>query len=120
MTPEQIVDAARGRLRPVEMRTRCPPAAHGEIVVCGEVQHSTGVPSSLDDAIAAGQAVPDGKPHAPNVFGIKPCQPSLLSVCLNGRTPLPRVPLIDLKAIPEAPAGSDAARYKEDAEAGAR
>jgi hypothetical protein len=60
MTPEQIVEAARDKLRPVEMRTRCPPATNGEIVVCGEGQHTTGVPSSLDHSNTAVLAVPDG------------------------------------------------------------
>jgi hypothetical protein len=115
LTAEQMVEAAREKLRPPEVRKPCPPAIHGEIVVCGEVQHSTGVPSSLDDAIAEGRAVPDGKPRAPDVLGMRPC--SSYTVCSRmGRAPRP-VPLIDLKTIPEAPPGSDAARYREDADA---
>src|SRR5205085_11907683 len=118
LTVEQMVEAAHAKLRPLELRTRCPPAANGEIVVCGEVQHATGVPSSLDDAIAAGLAVPDGKPRAPDVLGMRPCKS--YTVCSRvGRAP-PPIPLIDLKAIPEAPPGSDAARHKEDAEADER
>ena len=114
-TAEQIAEAAREKLRPPEIRKPCPPSSHGEIVVCGEVQHSTGVPSSLDNAIAAGKAVPDGKPRAPDVLGMRPCES--YTVCSKFGRPPPPVPLIDLKAIPEAPPGSDAARFKEDAEA---
>ena len=116
-TAEQISEAAREKLRPPAIRKPCPPSTHGEIVVCGEVQHSTGVPSSLDDAIAEGRAVPDGKPRAPDVLGMRPCES--YTVCSKFGRPPPPVPLIDLKAIPEAPPGSDAARFKEDAEADA-
>jgi hypothetical protein len=112
-TAEQIVEAANEKLRAPGVRKACPPGVNGEIVVCAPAQVGTGVPSSLDDAIARGEAVPDGRPRAPDEFGIPPCHS--YTVCSKvGRAP-PPLYLIDLKAIPEAPAGSDAARYKEDA-----
>jgi hypothetical protein len=48
---------------------------------------------------------------------MRPCES--YTVCSKFGRPPPPVPLIDLKAIPEAPPGSDAARFKEDAEADA-
>ncbi|MGC1271292.1 MAG: hypothetical protein WA842_11945 [Croceibacterium sp.] len=89
----------------------CPPQKAGEIVVCRRLEdpESLRVPSPTDDAIANGQAVGDGVPRAPDLFGIPGNGVSIGF----GSVPPPAL-MIDLKAIPEPPAGSDAAAYGYD------
>ncbi|OYW47240.1 MAG: hypothetical protein B7Z33_02545 [Sphingomonadales bacterium 12-68-11] len=111
VTAEDVVAAAAERLRPPGVPRPCPQSESGVIVVCAQDDEETQrVDSSSDQAIAAGQAVSDGKPRAPDVFGI----PSG-GVTIRMGSPPPQVFMIDLKAIPEAPPGSDAARFAEDA-----
>lgn len=90
----------------------CPPQKAGEIVVCRRLEDpdSLRVPSPTEEAIANGQAVGDGVPRAPDLFGI----PSTGVSVGFGSVPPPAL-MIDLKAIPEPPAGSDAAAYGYDA-----
>jgi hypothetical protein len=84
----------------------CPEATSDEIVVCAEHEDPKKqyVPSDADSG------VPDdgGVPRAPNVSGLPDCASA--SFCSRvGKTP--RHPLIiDLKALPEPPPGSDADR----------
>lgn len=108
---DAVVAAARDKLRPPSVPKPCPPpTAGGEIVVCGRTDDSANrVPSSTDDAYAAGQSVSDGLPRAPDVFGIPQG-----GVNIRIGNPPPQPYIIDLKSIPEAPAGSDAARYQDD------
>lgn len=112
VTAEDVVAAAAERLRPPGVRRPCPQSEAGVIVVCAQDEdESQRVDSSTDQAIAEGRSVSDGVPRAPDQFGI----PSGgISVRLGA--PPPPVLIIDLKAIPEAPAGSDAARYAEEAD----
>jgi len=118
VTAEEAVETAREVYGPPASAQRpdpCPAGRPGEIVVCREVVEDDRyrVPSSTDDATQARAAVDDGLPRAPDVFGIPPCK--AYQFCSKmGRTPAHPL-LIDLKAIPEAPPGSDAARYSEGA-----
>lgn len=64
------------------------------------------VPSNTDSG-----ATDDGLPHAPDVSGLPPCLNSGLQFCAQHVGAKPRqLYIIDLKALPEAPAGSDADR----------
>lgn len=109
-TADEVVAAAAERLRPHGVPAPCPQPESGVIVVCSQTDDGAQrVPSSTDEAIAAGLPVSDGRPRAPDLFGI----PSG-GVSIKMGSPPPQVYVIDLKAIPEAPAGSDAARYAED------
>lgn len=83
-------------------RRGCPEAQGNEIVVCGkDYREEFRVPSDSDLGV-----VKDDIPPAPNVSGLPDC--SQQSVCI-GFGKKPRDPLIiDLKAIPEPPPGSDA------------
>jgi hypothetical protein len=83
----------------------CPEATGEEIVVCArhEDPRKQYVPSDIDNG------VPDdgGVPRAPNVSGLPDC--AAATVCAQHLGPQPRqLYIIDLKAIPEPPAGSDA------------
>lgn len=88
----------------------CPPEREGVIVVCRRLEdpESQRVPGSIDQAIAAGRAVADGLPRAPDVFGLPSCE---VVKCIGiGSVPPPAL-MIDLKALPEPPSGSAAAAY---------
>ncbi|WP_347302454.1 hypothetical protein V5740_10645 [Croceibacterium sp. TMG7-5b_MA50] len=87
----------------------CPQATGNEIVVCRQVEEwdGTGLRSPTEQAIVDGTMPPDRIPQAPDMFGIPPCEPACIPVGAKPVDPL----IIDLKAIPEAPPGSDAARY---------
>jgi len=116
VTAEEAVQTARevyGPALPDQRPEPCPVARPDEIVVCREIVEDDRyrVPSSTDDALGAGAAVDDGLPRAPDVFGMPPCQAYQFCGTI-GRAPTHPL-LIDLKAIPEAPPGSDAARYAE-------
>lgn len=114
VTAEEALAAARDVFRipadrPEPACPETPPG--GEIVVCAlpEEQSQFRIrPSSRAEAEYALATPNRGRPRAPDM-GPPPCAPSLLSFCSKG-SPLPRATLIDLAAIPEAPAGSDAAR----------
>jgi hypothetical protein len=107
ITAEQALAnaAARYTIRPPRPQP-CPQASGDEIVVCRELLDpgSQGLPSPTEQAIIDGVRPPDPIPQAPDFAG-----PSQNVV---GRFGAPVIPLIiDLEAIPEAPPGSDAARY---------
>jgi hypothetical protein len=114
-TAEQLLEAQRQALRPREIREGCRAAVGNEIVVCAENPDDHRVASSTDDAISNGEAVFDGLPRAPDLTnpelgkGITVARGCFIPPC-----PPPPVYYIDLKAIPEAPPGSDAARYAEE------
>jgi hypothetical protein len=96
---EEMIGVARELYRPSGLRERCSAPAPGEIVVCAPASDEFRVTSPTDDAIATGEAVFDGLPRAPDVFGLPPC--SAYVFCSKvGRVP-PPVYLIDLEAIPE-------------------
>ena len=113
LTAEQALEKARTLYAVrVPRADPCPPQKAGEIVVCRRVEDpdSLRVPSPTDDAIANGQAVGDGVPRAPDLFGIPGG-----GVSIGFGSVAPPAVMIDLKAIPEPPAGSDAAAYGYDA-----
>ena len=113
---QDMVDSANERLRAT--RKPCQSAKPGEIVVCAQDPNDLRVPSDLDQGINSH----DPEPRTPDLFNLPP--PLGIGVTFKGcfipPCPRPMPPIIDLKAIPEAPPGSDAARYKEDAEADER
>jgi hypothetical protein len=107
--PTVTADEAMARARalfasaPPRKPAPCQPSTGDEIVVCVQQEDPATqyVPSDTDNG-----STDDGTPHAPDVSGLPDC--SAASFCTRvGKTP--RHPLIiDLKAIPEAPPGSDA------------
>jgi hypothetical protein len=114
LTEQDMVDAARTRLRTVRDRKPCPVGKPGEIVVCAQDPEDFSVPSDVDTGVDTS----DGMPRAPDLFGIQPGGVVIARGCFIGPCPRKMPPIIDLKAIPEAPPGSDAARWKEGYEAG--
>ena len=122
VTAEEAIETAREVYGPVVSRPEpepCPAARPDEIVVCREVVEDDRyrVRSSTDDAIAAGVAVGDGLPRAPNLE--PPALPIVVARgCFIPPCPKPPAYMIDFASIPEAPPGSDAARYAEGWEDG--
>jgi len=83
----------------------CPEASSNEIVVCRRLEDpkTQYVPSDTD----SGLPDDDGVPRAPDVSGLPSCAGA--TVCAQHLGAKPRqLYVIDLKAIPEPPAGSDA------------
>lgn len=77
----------------------------GTIVVCGRDNgEDVRVPSTTDSDPDSKEAQDTGIPRAPNVSGLPDCSKGCIGV---GSAP-PKVYIIDLKAIPEAPKDSDA------------
>ena len=115
VTASEALAAAREAYR---VRPAAPPprecedfAEGGEIVVCGKPmedaeRYRIRSPRKSEAEYAAA-TMDKGRPRAPDL-GPAPCVPSLLSLCAGAGRPLPRATLIDLAAIPEPPAGSDA------------
>ena len=111
VTAEQALESAKRAYSPPDLRpTReCPaPALVGEIVVCAQPEPAGKyrVPSSAD-LDPTGLGARDGKPHAPDQITNYP-GPVVANGCFIPPCPPPMPVLIDLKAIPEAPPGSDA------------
>ena len=85
----------------------CPVSTTNEIIVCRQLENPTGqyVPSDIDSG------VPDdgGVPRAPTNITMMP-QGGMVVMrgCFIPPCPPPPALIIDLKSIPEAPAGSDA------------
>lgn len=102
--------AARYTTRPPRPAP-CPQATGNEIVVCRDVVDpaSQGLRSPTEEAITNGTMPPDPIPQAPDFAG--PSQNVVARGCFIPPCPGEPVLLIDLKAIPEAPPGSAAARY---------
>ena len=103
----EAIAATRQAYGPPSPQRRCGVAAgNGEIVVCapdrGEDQR---IPSTSDSNPTSREALYDGLPRAPQLDrGSCKGQPGCQSF---GYAP-PPIYYIDLKALPEAPAGSDA------------
>lgn len=115
-TAEQVDEAARQSLKAPGTRQLCKAPEGNEIVVCAQDPEKLRVPSSTDE----GTNTDDGVPRAPDLFGIPGGGVVVAKGCFIPPCPRKMPPIIDLKALPEAPAGSDAARYKDDAEARAK
>ena len=122
VTAEQAIETAQEAYGPPAAGREaepCPVARADEIVVCREVVEDDRyrVSSPTDDAIAADQSVDDGLPRAPDFE--PPALPIVVARgCFIPPCPKPPAYMIDFASIPEAPPGSDAARYGEGTAAG--
>jgi hypothetical protein len=77
----------------------------GEIVVCGSDHgEDVRVPSTADSDPDSREGQDTGIPQAPNVSGLPDCRKH----CIGMGSAPPRIYVIDLKSIPEAPKDSDA------------
>lgn len=104
ITAEQALANARAVTSAAPPRAApCPEVTSGEIVVCAEREDPKKqyVPSNTDSGDTY-----DGVPHAPNVSGLPDC--ATASFCTRMGAQPRQLYIIDLKAIPEPPAGSDA------------
>ncbi|QSB45302.1 hypothetical protein IDJ81_04000 [Tsuneonella flava] len=111
VTAEQAIDTAKQAYGPPakEKKSKCPaPEPGGPIVVCGELEEQSQFrvkssmeldPSTVKDIVPR---APDFEPHYPG--------PVVARGCFVPPCPKPMPVMIDLKAIPEAPPGSDADR----------
>jgi len=105
ITAQQALDNARALTTAAPpKREECAEATGDEIVVCAKhedpkTQH---VPSNTDSGDTY-----DGVPHAPNVSGLPDCAGATVCAQHLGKQPR-QLYIIDLKAIPEPPSGSDA------------
>lgn len=82
------------------------PAADGTIVVCGGKAASDAERLPLRDELESARSTKTGVPRAPNVSGLRDCSRGCIGL---GSAPVPMY-YFDLKALPEAPPGSDADR----------
>lgn len=81
------------------------PGSDGEIVVCAQDDSQFRALSSAEADPKSPQALDDGRLHAPDFSGGS-CEGEF--GCITGGWAPPPVYMIDLKAIPEPPPGSDA------------
>jgi len=108
VTAEDLLERARDYYATEEAEApgECSEAREGEIVVCRVVSDPDQyrVPSPTDEG-----RTDDGLPRAPD---LEPKYPGVAVAkgCFVGPCPRPMPVMIDLKAIPEAPEGSDADR----------
>ncbi|MCT2557995.1 hypothetical protein N0B51_03270 [Tsuneonella sp. YG55] len=113
LTAAQAVDAAAEAYGPPDTRRKeeCPPRAPGdEIVVCAQTQDQEQFRvRSSSDLDPTGAGARGGVPRAPDVGTVYPGA-VVARGCFIPPCPPPMPPIIDLKAIPEAPPGSDADR----------
>jgi hypothetical protein len=106
-TAEEVLERARTFYSlEQEAAQVCPEASGDEIVVCGEDSDPERyrVPSDTDRGVVRDEVprAPDLEPKYPGV--------AVAKGCFIGPCPKPMPVMIDLKAIPEAPEGSDADR----------
>lgn len=106
-TAEQLIANAKARYSVEEPRQRiCPRAREDEIVVCREIgdPERYRVPSDADRGVV--------RDHVPRAPDLEPKYPGVVVArgCFIPPCPRPMPVMIDLKAIPEAPPGSDADR----------
>ena len=113
VTAEQAIATAKDVYGPPDTRARAacpPPKPGGEIVVCGQAEDQSQYRvKSSGDLDPTGVGARDGVPHAPDVGTVYPGV-VVATGCFIPPCPPPMPVLIDLKAIPEAPPGSDAER----------
>lgn len=102
---EAMIIAARPAVA-APRRQRCDaPAAAGEITVCGAGNAQFRAQSTAESDPNSRQATSNGVPRAPEL-GRRSCRGTFGCLVGGGVTPPPYI--IDLKAIAESPAGSDA------------
>ena len=107
ITAEQALANARALTNAVPPKVaECPETTGDEIVVCArhEDPKTQYVPSNTDNGDPD-----DGTPHAPDVSGLPSCAGATVCAQHLGKQPR-QLYVIDLKAIPEPPPGSDADR----------
>jgi hypothetical protein len=113
VTAEQAIATAKEVYGPPDARARpaCPaPKPGDEIVVCAQEEDSSKYRvQSSGDLDPAGTGAKDSAPRAPDVGTAYPGV-VVAKGCFIPPCPPPMPVLIDLKAIPEAPPGSDAER----------
>ena len=123
VTAEQAIEAAQQAYGPPDTRARpaCPPQQPGaEIVVCAEREEQSQFRvQSSGDLDPAGAGARGGVPRAPDVGTVYPGM-VVARGCFIPPCPPPMPKLIDLKAIPEAPPGSDADRVARGLAPGGR
>ncbi|MBS0475619.1 MAG: hypothetical protein JSR28_10820 [Proteobacteria bacterium] len=102
----EILDNAHQVLSALPPKRTCAGASDDEIVVCATTDSSRyRVPSTADSDPSSRQALNTGVPAPPKMDrGSCKGQPG----CVVGGWAPPPIYYIDMKAIPEAPAGSDA------------
>ena len=112
--PSGAIAQAKGAYGPADTRAAnsCPPPKPGdEIVVCAEPRSNRNFASiRAGDLDPAGAGARGGVPRAPDVGHVYPPGQVSVSGCFIPPCPPPMPKIIDLKAIPEAPPGSDADR----------
>ena len=94
---------------PPPKRQRCVQGNGDDIVVCApDHGEDLRVPSSTESDPGSRDALSDGRPHAPELG------PGYCAKCPHfGKVPAP-VYYFDIKALPEAPEGSDADKIAKD------
>ncbi len=118
VTAEEALETARRAYTALEpRRNECPQAEPGVIVVCRERidPDRLRVPSATDRATAAGQAMDDGVPRAPDLYGGMTGGVVVARGCYFPPCPPPAAIMIDLAAIPE-PLTAEEARAVSRAE----
>jgi hypothetical protein len=119
VTAEQAIEAADEAYGPPPPEKKsCPTVQEGdEIVVCAEEQEQSQFRYSSDQEAKdryARETMDKGAPRAPDVGGpgIFRGPATVGSLCIPGlqRCPPPPAYIVDFKALPEAPPGSDAER----------
>lgn len=116
VTAEQIVESAQKAYGPPPPQPACAPQVGDEIVVCAREQDNSSfrVKSSSELDPESKNAVADGLPRAPDLAGpgIFTGPATVGGLCIPGlqKCPPPPALMIDLAALPAAPAGSDADR----------
>lgn len=113
VTAEQALAAAQEVYGPPDLRPRaeCPaPTSGGEIVVCAEIEDPSQYRvQSSGDLDPTGAGARGGGPRAPELGTAYPGV-VVARGCFIPPCPPPMPVLIDLKALPDAPPGSDAER----------
>ncbi len=110
-----LLSTAKQVYGPPAKTRRCGPTTSDEIVVCGPDRgEDQRIPSTAQSDPRSRSALRTGVPRAPQLDrGSCKGQPNCL---VGGRAP-PPIYYIDLKAIPEAPEGSDADKVAKGEEA---
>jgi hypothetical protein len=117
-TAETAIEDAGDAYGPPPPAKKCPAVAPGpEIVVCAEEQEQSQFRYSDNEEAKdryARETMDKGAPRAPNVAGpgIFTGPATVGSLCIPGLQSCPPPPayIVDFKALPEAPPGSDADR----------
>lgn len=114
VTADQALADAKDVYGPTDDRAKagCPPQQPGaEIVVCAELEEQSQFRvDSSGDLDPTGAGARGGVPRAPDVGHVYPPGQVTVRGCFIPPCPPPMPKIIDLKAIPEAPPGSDADR----------